>query len=183
MFEKFFGREEAERKERENSTHADSPKFAPNTKIAYKPHLIPTLQKEHQQLLDVYERASVAAHARIPKRSKKLLEQFKDLFVDHVLRENTSLYIYLQHSAQGTTSQKAIRSVKSEMEQIGREVMQFLDYGTKESTEIDDEFLQRMDKISEILHRRIKQEEGYVYPNYLTKSQPLKPQRPSTPSE
>ncbi len=175
MFEKLFGRDEAELKEGEVSSRPDSPKFAPNTKIAYKPSLIPTLQKEHQELLDVYDRSSKAAHARLTKRAKKLLSQFKDMFVDHVLRENTSLYIDLQHSAQGVTSKRAIRSVKSEMEQIGREVMQFLDYGIKESTAIDDEFLQRMDEISEILHRRIKQEEGYVYPNYLTKSQPVSP--------
>lgn len=168
MFEKLFSREQVKRKKAEYSTRSDSEKFAPNTKISYKSSLIPALQKEHQELLDVYDQASRAAHAKISKRSKKLLSQFKDMFVDHVLRENTSLYIYLQHSAQTTTSEKAIRSVKSDMEKMAREVMQFLQYGIKESTSIDREFLKRMDEISEVLHRRIKQEENHIYPSYLT---------------
>lgn len=168
MFEKIFSREGAKHKEVGLSAHSDSGKFAPNTKISYKSSLIPTLQKEHQELLDIFDQASKAAHAKMTKRPKKLLLKFKDMFVDHVLRENTSLYIYLQHSAQTTTSEKAIRVVKSDMEKIAREVMQFLHYGIKETTSIDDEFLKRMGEISEVLHRRINQEEQHVYPNYLT---------------
>lgn len=168
MFEKIFSREGAKRKEVGHSTRSDSKKFAPNTKISYKSSLIPTLQKEHQELLDIFDQASKAAHAKMAKRSKKLLLQFKDMFVDHVLRENTSLYIYLQHSAQTTTSEKAIRFVKTDMEKIAREVMQFLQYGIKETTSIDDEFLKRMDEISDVLNRRINQEEKHIYPNYLT---------------
>jgi len=166
MLEKLFSRDGIERKEDTSSIGNDPSQFAPNTKIAYKPTLIPTLEKENKELLSVFDLASKAAHARIGKRSKKLLNQFKSMFIDHVLREKTSLYIYLQHSARDEGSKKAIRSIKFEMEKIGREIMQFLDYATKEGTFIDDEFLDRMGEISEILHKRIMHEEGYVYPNY-----------------
>jgi hypothetical protein len=168
MFKKLFSREEAKPEKGRGKTHSNSLKFAPNTKISYKPELIPDLQQEHRDLLNLYQQASKAAHAKIPKQSKKLLIQFKDIFVHHVLRENTSLYIYLQHSAQDETSEKSMKTVKAEMEKISREVMKFLNYAIKESTPINAEFLQRMGDISEILHDRIEQEEGDIYPDYLT---------------
>lgn len=173
MFEKVFSREEAISNEGEHATHFDSSKFAPNTKIAYKPTLIPTLQKENQELLSLYGQASKAAHARNTKLTKKLLAEFKYIFVHHVLHENTSLYIYLQHSAKDLTSKESIRYMKSEMDKIARKVIRFVDYGVKESTSIDYVFLQKMDEILKILRRRIKEEENFVYPNYLTKGQDL----------
>jgi hypothetical protein len=173
MFKKLFSRDEAKHEEDKpekgkDTNHSDSPKFAPNTKISYKPELIPNLQKEHQNLLDLYDRASKAAHAKIPKQAKKFLAQFKDIFVHHVLLENTSLYIYLQRSAQNETSEKSMKAIKSEMEKISRDVMKFLNHAIKESTPIDADYLQQIDEIAEILHHRITQEEGDIYPDYLT---------------
>jgi hypothetical protein len=173
MFKKLFSRDEAKREKDKpekgkDTIHSNSPKFAPNTKISYKPELISNLQKEHRDLLDVYDQASKAAHAKVPKQAKKLLIQFKDIFVHHVLLENTSLYIYLQRSAQNEKSEKSMRAIKSEMEKISRDVMQFLNYAIKESTPIDADFLQKIDEISEVLHHRINQEEGDIYPDYLT---------------
>ena len=170
MFEKLFGRGETEQSESDDSNQLEVDAFAPNTKIAYKTTLIPTLEKEHQDLLDLYDHASKAAHAKLAKRTRKLLSQFKGQFIDHILRENTSLYIYLQHSAHAGAPKKSISLIKYEMEKIGREVMQFLEYGIKESTKIDDEFIKRMDAVSKIIHKRIEYEEGHVYPNYLTKN-------------
>lgn len=172
MFKKLFSREDANREEDKpekgkDTNHSDSPKFAPNTKISYKPELIKNLQKEHKNLLEVYDQASKAAHSKTPKRAKKLLIQFKDIFVHHVLLENTSLYIYLQRSAQNESSEQSMKAIKSEMEKISRDIMQFLNHAIKESTPIDAELLQKIDEISEVLHHRIKQEEGDIYPNYL----------------
>lgn len=169
MFESLFGRDEAENRERDRSTHSDSLVFAPNTKIAYSSTLIPTLQRKNIELLDLYDQAEKAARARNIKQTKKLLGKFKYTFVNHVLHENTSLYLYLQRSAKDTTSKESIQFMKFEMDKIARKVMQFTRYGIKESTDIDAEFLQKMNSVSKILHSRIKEEENFVYPNYLAK--------------
>lgn len=170
MLGKLFGRDETERKESETSTRNNTHKFAPNTKIAYKSTLIAEFEKDHVDLLELFEQASEAAQTGADKRSKLLLSQFKGMFVDHILRENTSLYLYLKHTAHGEASQKALRSIKLEMEKIASEVMRFLDHAIKESTPIDDDFLQRMSQASEKIHKRIRHEEDHVYPIYRSKN-------------
>jgi len=170
MFESLFGREAAESQERaSNSAHSGLSKFAPNTKIAYNSTLIPALQRKNVELLDLYDKAYRAAHLKDAKQTKKLLSKFKYTFVNHVLHENTSLYLYLQRSAKDSTSKDSIEFMKFEMDKIARQIVKFTRYGIKTSTSIDDEFLQRMSSASKILRSRIKEEENFVYPNYLAK--------------
>ncbi len=167
MFEKLLGRQpSAEQKREQDASLANSKGYAPNTKIAYKANLVPVLEKEHQVLVSLYMDAMTAAQNRKSNLAKTLLAKFKDAFVDHVLKENTSMYIYLRHSAKHKSSHDAIKSVKGEMDQIGRQVKQFLDHSIDEETVVDAKFVLDMQEIGEILMQRIEQEETFVYPHY-----------------
>ena len=164
MFEKLFGNEKTQPRKR--AALDQKPMFAPNTKIAYKPNLINVLQTEHRSLLDLFEKATMTAHAGMQQKSKAFFTEFKDKFVDHVLKENTSLYIFLQHSAKPGAAQKSISSAKHEMDLIAREIMQFLDYCIDDSTEFGSEFLERLNVVDKKLKKRIIDEESLIYPNY-----------------
>lgn len=167
MFEKLLGRVPSTKTSMQQN--ASSPKFkgyAPNTKIAYKPDLVPILENEHRELVSLYMDAMTAAQNRKAKRAKALLTDFKDVFIDHVLKENTSMYIYLRHSARRQSSQDAIQSVKGDMDQIARRVKQFLDHSIDEKTVVDAKFVLDMQDVGKVLMKRIEQEEAFVYPHY-----------------
>jgi len=167
MFEKLLGRQPTIKEEAKQGVLVTNRMgYAPNTKIAYKPTLVPTLQKEHQLLMSMFWKAVDAAESRKTDLTKELLNMFKDMFVDHVLKENTSLYIYLRHSAKKESSQEAVRALKRDMDVIGRKVKDFIDYANMETTEVDAQFISEMRSVGGLLQRRIEQEETFVYPTY-----------------
>ncbi|MCH2189579.1 MAG: hypothetical protein MK188_01475 [Gammaproteobacteria bacterium] len=165
MLEKFF-------KTRPNFSVKDdlntrvSKQFAPNTKIAYNPNLISVLESEHRNLTELYGKASMAANAGIQHKSRLLFLEFKDRFIDNVLRQNISLYIYLQHAARPGKDRQVVTKVKAEMDMIIREITHFLDYSLDEGTQYDDEFLARMEKVAKKIKQRTYTEESHVYPIY-----------------
>lgn len=162
MFEKFVSSSELGTKPNKGSKSKGN--YAPNTKIAYKPNLIPSLVNENKVLIELFDKAQRSAKTRLGWRLRKQLNQFKDHFVDHLLRQNISVYIYLQHVSSGNT-RKTIRLVKGEMDQIGREIMAFVDYAIS-GPSLDEKFLSKMDRARELLLRRIDQEEDFIYPSY-----------------
>ena len=143
-----------------------SQRFAPNTKIAYKPDLVSTLQKEHSELQSLFWKTLTAAQNHKDELTRKLLIQFKDLFVDHVLKENTSLYLYLRHTASKPSSAEAMKNIKSDMDRLGRKIKQFLDESIHEDSSLDDEFIVRFKLVGAALDERIEMEEEFVYPHY-----------------
>jgi len=171
MFEKLLGREPNTATTTKKNGPNNTQRYAPKTKIAYKPNLVSNLQKENQELVSLYMDAMTAAQNRKSELVKELLTEFKDSFVDHLLKENTSLYIYLRQSAKRSSSQDAIKSVKGEMDQIGRKVRKFLDHSIDEQTIIDAKFVLDMQDIGAVLMKRIEQEETFVYPHYRPSSQ------------
>ena len=150
----------------QDQQHSQQSQFAPNTKIAYKPKLVPKLIEEHRALTDLYWQILTAAQNNEPDLTRSLLVKFKDLFVDHLLKENTSIYLYLSHSAKEQRSRQAVKSVKAEMDEIGRQVMRFIDNSTCQGAKFDSQFVQEFQRIGEALTRRIEMEEEYVYPSY-----------------
>lgn len=140
--------------------------FAPNTRIAYKSTLVPTLEQEHKELMAIYWKALAAAQNHKTELTRKLLLKFKEQFVDHLLKENTSLYIYLRKSAKKPSTKQAVTSVKSEMDKIGRSIMRFLEESVKEDAVYDVVFVDKLTQMGDALSQRIEKEEAYVYPNY-----------------
>ena len=140
--------------------------FAPNTRIAYKSTLVPTLEQEHKELMAIYWKALAAAQNHKTELTRKLLLKFKEQFVDHLLKENTSLYICLRKSAKKPSTKQAVTSVKSEMDKIGRSIMRFLEESVKEDAVYDVVFVDKLTQMGDALSQRIEKEEAYVYPNY-----------------
>ena len=151
--------------------------YAPNTKIAFKPELVALLLEEQQTLLSVFEKASMTAYAGLNAKSKVFFTEFKDIFVDHVLRENISVYIYLLHVTDNQKTENKIRKIKSEMDSIAREIMRFLKFCIDESTEFDEDVLVRIDSIGLQLKQRIETTESMVYPNYARASKQRSPRK------
>jgi len=166
MFNKFLDRLSLEKLGSRKLTQRSHNSCAPNTKLAYNPALVAKLEEENRQLLSVYWTTLTAAQNRQLELTKRLLVEFKDLLVDHLLRENTSLYVYLRHSARMPSSRKAVKSVKSEMDEISRNVMRFLDKAIHEDINFEGDFVMRFEEIGSALTERIEKEEAFVYPNY-----------------
>ncbi|GGZ96962.1 hypothetical protein GCM10008090_01510 [Arenicella chitinivorans] len=168
MFDKLLDRLAPEKIKGAAPTTADKSQenFAPNTRIAYKSTLVPTLEQEHKELMAVYWKALAAAQNHKTELTRKLLLKFKEQFVDHLLKENTSLYIYLRKTAKKPSAKQAVTSVKSEMDKIARSIMRFLEEATKADAVYDVVFVDRLTQMGEALTQRIEKEEAYVYPNY-----------------
>lgn len=168
MFNKFLDRLSIDKLGRNGHSASQSTpeRCAPNTKLAYNPTLVAKLEAENRQLLSAYWKTLAAAQNHQLELTKQLMVVFKDLLVDHLLRENTSLYVYLRHSAKRPSSRNAIKSVKSEMDQISRNVMHFLDKAIHEDINFDGDFIKRFEDIGAALTERIEKEEAFVYPNY-----------------
>ncbi|RBP52858.1 hemerythrin domain-containing protein [Arenicella xantha] len=140
--------------------------FAPNTKIAYKPKLVPLLEQQHRDLMAVYWKTLTAAQNHKNELTRQYLIEFKDLLVGHLLQENTSLYIYLRNSARKPSQKEAVTAIKTEMDKLARGIKQFLDKSIKK-TDYDADFVERLKLVGDALLERIEKEEAYVYPNYV----------------
>jgi hemerythrin len=141
-------------------------RYAPNTKIAYKPELVSTLQKEHTQLQSLFWKTLTSAHNHKDDVTRRLLTRFKDLFVDHVLKESTSLYLYLRHTAEEPNSEHTLKTIKADMDVIGRKIKRFLDESINEDSSLDEHFIAEFKRIGIALNERIEMEEEFVYPRY-----------------
>ena len=162
MFKNFFSKRRKEAK----SNKPNKVSYAPNTKIPYKPKLIPMLMGEHQALLSLYGEIIDAAKAGNSGLTKRKLGKFKDLFGGHLIKENVSLYTYLKHSIADEDTAEIVNSMKSEMYGIGKDVNAFLRLYTSEEGSIDSAFLKQFEAIGEALVRRIENEEDHLYPVY-----------------
>lgn len=140
-------------------------KFAPNTKIAYTPNLVPMLENQQKELLAVYWKTLTAAQNHKDELTRQYLIEFKDMLVEHLLKENTSLYIYLRNSARKPSAQEAVKAIKLEMDKLARTVRQFLDKSIKQAA-YDADFVERLKLVGDALRERIEKEAAYVYPNY-----------------
>lgn len=144
---------------------ASPAKFAPNTKIAYTPHLVPMLENQQRDLLAIYWKALTAAQNHKDELTRKYLIEFKDMLVEHLLKENTSLYIYLRNSVRKPSAQEAVKAIKVEMDKLARKIKQFLDKSIKQET-FDADFIEGLKLVGDALRERIEKEAAYVYPNY-----------------
>jgi len=158
LFSKRQGKAEAKKTEKKS--------YAGDTKIPYKPKLIPVLLSEHQALLSLYGDILASAKVKDTDLTKLKLNKFKDLFSGHLIKENVSLYTYLSHSITDNDTSEAITFMKSEMYGIGKEVNSFLRHYTSEHADIDNVFIEKLEGLGKALVRRIENEEAHLYPVY-----------------
>jgi regulator of sigma D len=142
---------------------------APGTTIHHDPHLIERLMGDHQVLLDIFGAISEASKSGDLVEAQKQLEHFRTTIMDHLLKENVRLYIYLEHLlANDAVAHELMHGFRREMDAIGKVVVGFLSkYKSLAShPELAAEFSRDLTAIGEALVARIRREEETLYPMY-----------------
>ena len=142
---------------------------APGTEIRYNPNLVNKLEDDHQELLGIFgeinEAFAVADYSLVTDK----LKEFKRGFLDHILVENVSLYVYMKSAFHDDEANiDLIQEFRSEMDGIGKVVRAFLlKYETiGVDKDLASSFGAELAGIGEALVARIKREEGTLYPLY-----------------
>ncbi len=142
---------------------------APGTLLHYDPELIERLTGDHRGLLDIYGRISNAHDNSEYGQVRELLAEFDHRLREHLLQENTRLYVYLQHNLpRGTEEWRTMHDFQHEMKDIGKAVTAFLDrYAIGEwDTALVESFSSELAGIGQVLQKRIEAEEERLYPQY-----------------
>lgn len=142
---------------------------APGTHIHHDADLIVSLKDDHQKLLRTFQAIGAASFAGELGKVQSLLGQFQTMIMDHLLKENVRLYVYLEHLlANDPVSHQMMHGFRHEMDGIGRVVVGFLEkYKTiSQHPELADTFATDLRAIGEALVARIKREEDILYPMY-----------------
>ncbi|WP_275098524.1 hemerythrin domain-containing protein [Sedimenticola hydrogenitrophicus] len=156
-------------KKKRSPQAASSTVTAPNTTITYDADLIETLIEDHQILLEHYQRVEKSARAQHFKEVRAELNQFKNLFHQHILLENVKLYVYLSRSLPADSEQcRLVSGMRREMRHIGKAVNQFIErYDVWPwNAEMEAQFIGELEQIGSALVARIQTEEEALYPLY-----------------
>lgn len=135
----------------------------------YDENLINTFEKEHRALLALYKEMHKNAQSNNVTELKRLLKKFRFLLTGHLLKENQRLYTYLKETISDHVSREMISDMKKEMDDIGKVVLAFISKYSKDSANIDSDFLPGLEEIGAALVERIKNEERHLYPSYMPK--------------
>jgi len=142
---------------------------APGTEIRYNPNLIGKLEDDHQALLKIFGEINAAVTAANYSLVAEKLKEFKRGFLDHILVENVSLYVYMKSSFKDDEGNIGlVQEFRSEMDEIGKAVRAFiLKYETIGiNKDVVTSFAEELGGIGEALVARIQREEGTLYPLY-----------------
>ena len=142
---------------------------APGTRIHHDPELIVALKEDHRRLLATFKAIAAASLAGELTTVQTLLARFQTMIMDHLLKENVRLYVYLEHVLENDpTSHQMMHGFRHEMDGIGRAVVGFLDKYKQIGShpELADPFANDLQGIGEALVARIKREEDLLYPMY-----------------
>ncbi|NMG53518.1 hemerythrin domain-containing protein [Aromatoleum aromaticum] len=143
---------------------------APGTQIRHDPQLITALEEDHQHLLGIFTAIVAARNAGNLSLAQTQLDRLRIGLMDHLLKENVRLYVYLEHFLKtDAVSHELMHGFRHEMDDIGRAVVDFLDRYRQIGThpELAAQFGSDLDAIGEALAGRIRREEEILYPMYL----------------
>ena len=144
----------------------------PQQGISYSEHLIPTLQHEHQELVNLYGKINYFLNTHDFKEIDQILGTLKTEFSQHIMQENVSFYCYLEQQCSNDPQQmETIRNYRKEMNGISHAFLKFIKkwQNTVINTETLSEFRNEYDSIGSVLARRINSEEDHLYPMYQPK--------------
>lgn len=147
---------------------AASPK-APGTSIGYDDGLIVGFKGDHRLLLDIWAKLDAAVTAGNLRQVEVSLDHFRKVLMDHLLKENVRLYVYLEHMLKDDlTSHHLIHEFRHEMDDIGKVVLGFLTRYKSISSqpELAASLASDMKNIGAALVDRIQREEATLYPLY-----------------
>ena len=139
------------------------------SEIRYNPNLIGKLEYDHQALLEIFGEINAAETAANYPLVTDKLKEFKQGFLDHILIENVSLYVYMKSSFKDDEGNIGlVQEFRSEMDGIGKAVRAFiLKYEMIGiNKDVAPSFTEDLGGIGEALVARIQREEGTLYPLY-----------------
>ena len=142
----------------------------------FDPVLIPSLVSDHVALLTLVRRAATAAALGDAVSARRALFKFHSLLGDHLLVENTRLYLYIRSAPQARAAGHAqlSRAFQIEMNQIVKSAALLVDhYTAPESAILGPAFMVDVDSLRQTLAARIAREECALYPLYAPAAQPL----------
>lgn len=132
----------------------------------YDPSLIPSLEHQHDELLEHYSNILQFAKKGKTAAAKYHLGKMRLDLSTHLLTENHLLYSYMSKNLKDPVSRSMAHSFKEEMDGIGKDVMAFLTAYTRDEAVIDDSFIRQLEKIGAALAARIEQEQSKLYKLY-----------------
>jgi hypothetical protein len=141
----------------------------PGTEVYFHPTLVQDLLSDHVHLLELFGKIDAANKKGNTAQTIEALNIFSNELRQHLLIENTRLYIYLRHSLANMPKEaKIAREFQQEMRGIGKVLNQFV---TKFSSDTwnDEEreaFGSQLSDIGGVLIQRIETEEEMLYPLY-----------------
>lgn len=137
--------------------------------ISFDARLVDQLKDEHQGLLQAYtaiRRTGAEGHfGHLPE----MLEEFKLALLNHIALENVKFYVYMQnHWAVDKDTMGFIAGVRKEMNSISRTVVKFIDahLANAPSHLTIANFNEELEKIGDVLIKRIRLEEERLYSLY-----------------
>ncbi|MDH5178249.1 MAG: hemerythrin domain-containing protein [Gammaproteobacteria bacterium] len=144
--------------------------YSAHTEIPYNPQLIKELESENKLILAGFRLLQGKIKRRDSEGSRAILVDLKHALLNHFVKENVSLYVYIkavnQHSP-ATTG--LIQELKREMD--GVQSMLFLFFSSYLHCDIGLEELEAMEQelgvITKVLQWRIRREEKELYPLYV----------------
>lgn len=169
LFDLLFGRKQAGKAGAAPAAAEPAQASAPGTRIHHDSALIVGLKDDHQLLLQIFGSIGNAAKAGDLAEVEKRLGHFKTVLMDHLLKENIRLYVYLEHMlVEDPPSHQLMHEFRHEMDAIGKAVVAFLGkYKTIASQpELATAFAGDLAAIGEALVARIRREEDTLYPMY-----------------
>jgi len=143
---------------------------APQNGIQFKPHLVNELQRDHRELVRLFQALVVAHREGDFDASVDCLKRFTYTLRAHLLKENLHLYVYLKHALQhDTESADLMAGMRTEMGRIGRTLNEFVTRYTTSPWDSNarESLLGELDQIGQVLMHRIHQEEEVLYPMYM----------------
>ena len=137
----------------------------PGTEIHFYPDFIDELESDHIELLTLFNNISKVDTETVAEK----LELFSSALREHLLLENTKLYVYLRHAMENDPDNAAVaQAFQHEMREIGKVLNNFMnDYSDIQWSKRQKKmFSEQLAGIGEVLTKRIKTEEEILYPLY-----------------
>lgn len=136
----------------------------------YDAKLIAKFHKEHKNLVShigAIHKAMDGGGLGTGK-VKKLLQSLKMELLGHFMEEDIKLYWYLKdYYKENDNALRVVKSFESSIKEIQKDVMYFFDYYSQDEVALDDEYIQKFERIVEALSSRINSEEENLYTLYI----------------
>lgn len=127
--------------------------------------LTSTLRREHQTILEILSQVRQLG-AWTPQGRKRLLSA-KDLFINHVKKEDEFLYPPLHQAAIADSRLRhKLAMLANDMTAISKQVFEFFEKYTHDQFVSENDFIKDYSRLSAVLSARIAREESLLYPEF-----------------